>query len=197
MTTTDLSLASQVEARLRERFAEVEVRVEGGGHHLILTIGDDSFADMREVERSRAVYGVIEDLLAEFHAHTLTTTTPMQGGVNDVQSEQSLDERIAGLIASPVVLFGKGTKDAPRCGFTAGAIETLMATGYDFEMVNILADSELRSAMKTYSDWPTYPQVYIHGVFQGGGDILESLAARDELVPLIAEGFDHSPQAAQ
>lgn len=71
-----------------------------------------------------------------------------------------------------VVLFMKGTKEAPACGFSMKAVKILEVLGADFETRNVLADAELRENIKEYSEWPTIPQLYIDGEFQGGSDIM-------------------------
>ena len=87
----------------------------------------------------------------------------------------------ATLKAHPVVLFMKGTRDAPRCGFSANASSLLTATGKPYFTVDVLADDEIRQAVKEFSAWPTLPQVYIGGEFVGGADILNEMASSGEL----------------
>lgn len=82
-------------------------------------------------------------------------------------------EEIQQLIESaPVVIFGKGEKHNPHCGFTAQVQNVFESIGMDYTMINILEDEALRAEMKTFSDWPTFPQVYINGDFIGGCDII-------------------------
>ncbi|CEG65943.1 Putative Glutaredoxin [Rhizopus microsporus] len=94
-----------------------------------------------------------------------------------------------------VVLFMKGTPDAPMCGFSRAAVQILQVQGVDFNKVNafnVLEDPELRESIKEYSEWPTIPQIYIKGEFIGGCDILlnmhqsgdlEDLLVKEEIVP--------------
>jgi monothiol glutaredoxin len=91
-------------------------------------------------------------------------------------------ERIkAQLGASPVVLFMKGTPDFPQCGFSAQAVAALRACGAKFSHVNIFEDPELREALKRYSNWPTYPQLYLNGELLGGCDITLEMFRSGEL----------------
>ena len=76
---------------------------------------------------------------------------------------------------APVVLFMKGTKTFPQCGFSAKVVEILKEQAVDFRDVNILADPELRQGLKDYSNWPTFPQLYVNGKLVGGCDIVTSL----------------------
>ena len=81
----------------------------------------------------------------------------------------------------PVLLFMKGSPDAPQCGFSARAVAALGDAGADFAHVDVLADPELREGIKAYGDWPTIPQLYIGGELVGGSDIIEQMAASGEL----------------
>lgn len=78
---------------------------------------------------------------------------------------------------SSIVLFGKGEKSQPMCGFTAQVQAVFEDLGLDYEMINILEDQNLRTEMKTFSDWPTFPQVYVNGEFLGGCDIILEMQA--------------------
>jgi len=91
------------------------------------------------------------------------------------------------LKSNPVVLYMKGTPDFPQCGFSASAVRTLEACGAKFLHVNIFEDPELREALKRYSNWPTYPQLYIGGELVGGSDILNEMYRSGELQSLLAE----------
>jgi monothiol glutaredoxin len=86
-----------------------------------------------------------------------------------------------------VVLFMKGTKNFPQCGFSARAVEVLKSCGAEFKDVNVLADPTIRQGIKEYSSWPTIPQVYIDGKFVGGSDILNELYQSGELQKLLAK----------
>ncbi|CAM4316427.1 Grx4 family monothiol glutaredoxin [Corallococcus sp. ZKHCc1 1396] len=87
----------------------------------------------------------------------------------------------------PIVLFMKGNALFPQCGFSARALQLLQPLG-PVHTVDVLADPAVRQGIKDYSNWPTIPQVYIHGKFVGGSDILTELAERDELQALVAAG---------
>lgn len=86
-----------------------------------------------------------------------------------------------------VVLFMKGTPAQPQCGFSAQAVRLLQQHGADVHGVNILEDPPLRQALKDFSKWPTFPQVYVQGEFVGGCDILTGMNQSGELAPLIAK----------
>ena len=97
-------------------------------------------------------------------------------------------ERIkAELSSSPVVLFMKGTPDFPQCGFSAQTVAALKACQAKFHAVNIFEDPELREALKSYSNWPTFPQLYVNGELIGGCDITLDMYKSGELKQLLAE----------
>ena len=92
------------------------------------------------------------------------------------------------LSGSKVLLYMKGTPDFPQCGFSAAAVQALNATGTQFDSVNIFEDPELREALKQYSNWPTYPQLYIKGELVGGADIIREMYQSGELQKMLSEG---------
>jgi len=99
-----------------------------------------------------------------------------------------VNEKIkAELSSSPVVLFMKGTPDFPQCGFSAQTVQVLRACGAQFKHVNIFEEPEMREALKRYSNWPTYPQLYVNGELVGGCDIALQMYRSGELKTLLAQ----------
>lgn len=89
---------------------------------------------------------------------------------------------------NPIVLYMKGTPLFPQCGFSANAANILKACGInDFLAVNVLESAELREGLKTYANWPTFPQLYVKGQLIGGSDIMRDLYQTGELQKLLAE----------
>ena len=88
---------------------------------------------------------------------------------------------------NPVVLFMKGNADQPQCGFSALVVQILDHVGVDYATVNVLANDEIRQGIKTYSDWPTIPQLYVKGEFVGGCDIVKEMFQAGELKPFLTE----------
>jgi monothiol glutaredoxin len=119
------------------------------------------------------------------HGQTLTALAASDAEgygarVNDLS--ESMRERIQKLLADQrVVLFMKGTRRAPKCGFSASVVDLLDGWIDDYATVDVIADPELREAIKAYSDWPTIPQLYVAGEFVGGADILRELDDSGEL----------------
>lgn len=91
------------------------------------------------------------------------------------------------LAENPVILYMKGSPQAPQCGFSARTSQALMACGERFAFVNILDNQELREGLKVYSSWPTYPQLYISGELVGGCDIIMEMAENGELAKAVKE----------
>jgi monothiol glutaredoxin len=85
-----------------------------------------------------------------------------------------------------IMLFMKGNPSMPQCGFSAAVVQILKQVGAPFGSHNILADQELREGLKEFSNWPTFPQLYVDGKLVGGCDIVRELHARGELAPLLA-----------
>jgi monothiol glutaredoxin len=86
-----------------------------------------------------------------------------------------------------VVLYMKGTPDFPQCGFSAQTVQALNACNAKYKSVNIFEDPELREALKSYSNWPTYPQLYVSGELIGGCDIVMDLYNQGKLAKLLAD----------
>jgi monothiol glutaredoxin len=101
-------------------------------------------------------------------------------------SEQAVHDWIRKQVSShDVVLFMKGTKSFPQCGFSATVVEVLKRSSAEFHTVNILQDGELRQGMKEYASWPTFPQLYVEGRFVGGCDIVRDMYEGGELQPIV------------
>jgi monothiol glutaredoxin len=86
-----------------------------------------------------------------------------------------------------VVLFMKGTPEAPACGFSGRSIQILDHLGVGFKGINVLSNDELRQGIKDYTNWPTVPQLYVKGEFVGGADIMMEMFQSGELKQLLDE----------
>ena len=102
--------------------------------------------------------------------------------------DEALRERIKSTVeSSKVVLFMKGNKNMPQCGFSAQVDHILRALGIDYKDVNVLQDMAIRDGIKAYSNWPTIPQLYIKGEFVGGCDIVREMLEAGELTAMLDE----------
>jgi Grx4 family monothiol glutaredoxin len=100
-------------------------------------------------------------------------------------SSSSLTERLGALVKrAPVMLFMKGTRTEPQCGFSRKIVEILDAESFDYDTFDILSDQDVRQGLKTFSNWPTFPQLYVKGELIGGLDIVKEMAEDDELADI-------------
>ncbi len=103
-------------------------------------------------------------------------------------SEQAVHDWIRKTVASnDVVVFMKGTKNFPQCGFSGQVAQILGHVGVDYKDVNVLEDMGIREGIKSFSDWPTIPQLYVKGEFVGGCDIIREMFQQGELTQLLDE----------
>ena len=113
------------------------------------------------------------------------TTTTAQDQIRDTVTKND------------VVLYMKGTKTMPQCGFSSRVAGVLNYMGVDFADVNVLADEAIRNGIKEFSDWPTIPQLYVKGEFVGGCDIITEMTLSGELDKLFDEqGVAYDKDAA-
>lgn len=88
-----------------------------------------------------------------------------------------------------ILIYGKGTKTAPQCGFTVETIQFFQKYGHPFEVVNVLSNMEKREVLSKMTNWPTLPKVFIDGKFYGDTDILDEMEAKGEIEPLLDTTF--------
>ena len=107
-------------------------------------------------------------------------------------SEDKMDENINDWISkkitsTDVVLFMKGTPEAPQCGFSNQVVQILNYLGIEFSSVNVLEDESIRNGIKEYTNWPTIPQLYVKNEFIGGADIIREMFEENELKEFMAD----------
>jgi len=99
-------------------------------------------------------------------------------------------ERIQSAITrNKVLIFMKGNRNFPQCGFSAATVDIFEQLGVPYETVDVLEDMEVREAIKRYSNWPTIPQVYVNGKFVGGCDIIRELHESGDLEPMVKQAL--------
>jgi monothiol glutaredoxin len=104
---------------------------------------------------------------------------------------QEIDREVA---SNAILVYGKGTKDMPRCGFTLETIQFFSRFGYPFEVVDVLENMPKREVLAQMTNWPTLPKVFIGGKFFGDTDILGPMAENGELKVVLAEAFPGKPE---
>jgi monothiol glutaredoxin len=104
--------------------------------------------------------------------------------MSDIESQ--IKEEVA---ENKILIYGKGTKQAPQCGFTVETIQFFSKYGYPFEVVNVLDNMPKREALNKMTNWPTLPKVFIDGKFYGDTDILDEMENKGEVEPLLKTAF--------
>ena len=95
---------------------------------------------------------------------------------------QTIKEQVE---SNPILIYMKGSPDQPQCGFSAQATQALMACGEKFAYIDILSNPEIRANLPQYSEWPTFPQLFVGGELVGGSDIIAEMYQSGELQPLV------------
>ena len=122
------------------------------------------------------------DIVTEMAAQGSLKSQLGLDSIQFLQPPEPLEERLRKLTSqAPVVIFIKGTPDMPRCGFTKSLLSILAEEQVEYASFDILTDEEIRQGLKTFSDWPTYPQVYANGNFIGGLDIIKEMRGNGPL----------------
>jgi len=104
---------------------------------------------------------------------------------------QALADEVAEEIKkNKILIYGKGTKTQPQCGFTMETIQFFAKYGYPFEVINVLGNNEKREYLSKLTNWPTLPKVFINGTFYGDTDILDEMERKGEVKPLLDSVFN-------
>lgn len=107
--------------------------------------------------------------------------------MTDAAASPAIDFIAKTVAENPVVVFMKGVPDQPRCGFSSVVVQILDHLGVEFVGVDVLQDDDLRQGIKTFTDWPTIPQLYVKGEFVGGSDIVREMFQSGELKTFLSE----------
>lgn len=110
-------------------------------------------------------------------------------------TEQNVIERIEKEIKNnKIVLFMKGTPESPQCGFSAATVEILNGYKYPYKAIDVFANPDIRASLPEYSNWPTFPQLFINGQLVGGCDIVHELRDSGELKNMLEKAFEGGRQ---
>jgi monothiol glutaredoxin len=136
--------------------------------------------------------------LIDIEAAAFCQRTRQPPGTRDMSNQQAVQDHIRKLVSDhDVVLFMKGNKSMAQCGFSHQVDAILQHLGVDYKDVNVLADMGIREGIKSFSNWPTIPQLYVKGEFQGGCDIVREMFQSGELQQLLDEkGVKHTKKTA-
>ena len=105
------------------------------------------------------------------------------------ESNPTIDQIKKDLSENKMVVYMKGTPEAPQCGFSAAVIQILKTFPYPFKGINILANPDIRATLPAYSNWPTFPQIFVNGELIGGCDVLHELRDSGELEQILKSAF--------
>ncbi|KAI9363791.1 thioredoxin-like protein [Pilaira anomala] len=147
----------------------------------------DQIEGAKAAELTNAVAKHAKGVLNKF------ANTAAAGTETGVKPVKDLNSRLKALVNSaPVMIFIKGTPQQPRCGFSRQLVELLAEEKVKYSSFNILADEDVRQGLKAYSDWPTYPQVYVNGELMGGLDIIKEMIVSGEFKEMLPKDKDLS-----
>lgn len=139
------------------------------------------FKNQRVVDRLDGANAPSLTKKVQHHANVVTPAVTLEQEI-----KQDINTRLKNIInGAPCVLFMKGSPQEPLCGFSRQMVDLLNSHGAKFSHFDILSDNEVRQGLKAYSNWPTYPQLYVSGEFVGGLDIVKELAASGELASTL------------
>ncbi|MFL1780941.1 Grx4 family monothiol glutaredoxin [Candidatus Hepatincolaceae symbiont of Richtersius coronifer] len=198
-----INLAQLTEV-LNQAFPNSKVFIEdtaGDGKHFEAQVISDIFLNKSSIQRHKMVYDALGSVVGkEMHAISIDARTFNESHLDNTTSseihsistedESRLSNDILKQIDQAIkkyeiILFMKGTKEQPMCGFSATVVGILQELNVRFMGVNVLASEEIRENIKIYSNWPTIPQLYIKGKFVGGCDIIRDMHMKGNLQKLL------------
>ena len=156
-----------------------------GNDHLQVTVIASEFNGLSLVKQHQLVYSALRQELASEAIHALALKTETPTWIMDNLTKDKIQTLID---SNPVMVFMKGTKLMPQCGFSNNVVQILNSLGVEFSTFDVLSDFEVREGIKEFSDWPTIPQLYVKGEFLGGCDIVKEMHESGELQEVFEEG---------
>ena len=192
--------AIEIERLIKAGLPDAEVTIKdlkGDGNHYEAHVASRLFLGKTRVQQHKLVYDALGGRMGGvLHALALKTAIrPIPGEAampsdegKTVMSEQQTHDLIRKeIISNDIVLFMKGTKHSPQCGFSSQVAQILGHLGVDYKDINVLEDPSLRDGVKSYANWPTIPQLYVKGEFVGGCDIVREMFQAGELQDLLTQ----------
>jgi len=191
--------ADDIEQLIKAGLPDAQVSIDdlaGDGDHYAATVVSEAFRGKSRVQQHQMVYDALKGQMGgALHALALKTSAPSYGDL-DMANQQEIQDWIGKQVAgNDVVLFMKGNKQMPQCGFSKQVAQILNHLGVEFKDINVLEDMSVRDGVKAFSNWPTIPQLYVKGEFIGGCDILREMFQAGELQELLTQkGIAHNAQ---
>jgi monothiol glutaredoxin len=196
--------AEEIKQRIEAAIPGAQAEVEdwtGGGDHFKATVTAQAFAGRSRIEQHKLVYEVFgAEIGGPIHALSLKTQSPQQPGaatMSDTDQNQIRDAIGQAISEHEVILFMKGTPEAPACGFSARTVAALQALEAPFAAVDVLPDPRIRQELSAISQWPTIPQLFVKGELVGGCDIVLEMYESGDLARTLGVETDGEEQQAR
>ncbi len=182
-----------IQKRIKENYPMCQVLVKdltGTENYWQIHISTPEFKDLQVIEQHRQIKSLFKKELktGEIHALSLKTSPSnnTHKGENPMNLNQETKTKIENVLnQKKIVLFMKGTPEAPQCGFSAKVVEILNACDVEFSSINVLDDDKIREGVKVYGNWPTIPQLYVSKNLIGGCDIVMDMFQSGELQKIL------------
>jgi monothiol glutaredoxin len=188
-----------LKARIEAAIPSASAAVTGDGRHFRAVVTSPAFAGLSRIAQHQIVHDVFgTDLGERIHALSIQTNTLEGASMND-ESNPTRDAIKDAIESNPVILFMKGTREAPMCGFSARTVTALQQLNASFTTIDVLADPRIRQELSALSNWPTIPQLFVNGELIGGCDIVVEMHETGELAQVLRVEQPHStsPQASK
>jgi monothiol glutaredoxin len=188
--------ADAVTAFIRQVFPDADVTVidkTGTQDHLIVRVTSGGFLGKNLLDRHRLVYqapGRSDERRTYPCSGDYSQDTGRSEHIEEGQMADPIEDEIQQEIkANKILIYGKGTKAMPMCGFTRETMHFFEKYGYPYELIDVLSQPAKREALTKLTNWPTLPKVFIDGQFYGDTDILDPMEAKGEVMPLLKKAF--------
>jgi monothiol glutaredoxin len=182
---------------IRRAISDAKVSVTdrtGTMDHFSIRVVSDLFKGKDLLDRHRLIYNALNEPMKDGRIHAL-----------EIKAETTMEDRGGSIMADPIeeeiqqeikkhkiLIYGKGTKAMPMCGFTRETMQFFDQYGYPYEVIDVLPNPAKRETLTKMTNWPTLPKVFINGQFYGDTDILEPMEKKGELEPLLKDAFKNS-----
>ena len=197
--------AIEIERLIKTGLPDAEVTIkdlEGDGNHYEAHVASRLFLGKTRVQQHKMVYDALGGRMGGvLHALALNTvirqipgeaTMPSDEGKKAMSAQKTHDLIRKEITSNDIVLFMKGTKQSPQCGFSSQVVQILGHLGVDYKDINVLEAPSLRDGVKSYANWPTFPQLWVAGELVGGSDIIAEMFESGELQPLVKDAVSKS-----
>jgi monothiol glutaredoxin len=192
--TAAVPTSEELKARIEAAIPNASATVTGDGRHFRAVVTSPAFAGLTRIAQHQIVHEVFEaDFGERIHALSIQTNTLEGASMND-EIKPPRDAIKQAIESNPVILFMKGTPEAPMCGFSARTVSALEQLNASFTTIDVLADPRIRQELSALSNWPTIPQLFVNGELIGGCDIVIEMHETGELAQVLGVEQPHGPR---